>query len=188
MQSKPTRLPVPNNSNQVIPAATNQSAVQEASAAVSNEEVPISLDGTRNQELSKPAQEKLFTEIGALNKKIASYSEFIFKQGEEVRPEQKKQVKNLREEKEKKEKLLKRKIIEAKISQNSEKRKQKFWQTSRKIILILHQNSRGSSQAKTSLVVLQQKELSYIYTNAYLKSLHQMRVQMEEDKQGYASQ
>ena len=125
MQSKPTRLPVPNKSNQVIPAATNESAVQEASAAVSDEEVPISLDGTRSQELPKPAQEKLLTEIGALNKKIASYSEFIFKQGEEVRPEQKKQVKNLREEKEKKEKLLKRKIIEAKISQKLREKKAK---------------------------------------------------------------
>ena len=73
----------------------------------------------------KPAQEKLMAEIGELNKEIASYSEFIFAQGASVRPEQKKQLKKLHDEKAEKEKRLKRKIIEMKSSQKVREKKAK---------------------------------------------------------------
>lgn len=109
MQSKPTRLSVRNNSDQETPAATNKGAFQETPADVIDEDEPINLDSRSSQGRPRLAQEKLLNEIGALNKEIVSLSEFIFKKGAEVKPEQKKQLKNLSPEKEKKEKLLKRK-------------------------------------------------------------------------------
>ena len=125
VQSKPTRLPLLNNSNQETPTATNKSLIKKVPANVIDEEVPIGLGGRSSQESPEPAKEKLLTQIGALNKKIASYSELIFKQSAEVRPDQKKQLKNLREEKEKKEKILKQKIIKGNDSKKLLEKKPK---------------------------------------------------------------
>ena len=101
------------------------SAAQQIPPVVLDEEEHVSLVGSSKSKRPKSVQEQLLSEMGALDKEIASYSEFVMKRGAEIRPEQQKQLKKLREEKDNKEKLLKRKKIEAKSSQKVREKKAK---------------------------------------------------------------